>query len=91
MRFKIGHTDIMTRRELRGDTSIPRPVESDAVFASIANIQYGALIKYYDGVVCLFVYASEAEFKQHATQFGKVSREKEEDFCQILWSSQPIR
>ena len=82
MRFKIGHTDIMTRRELRGDTSIPRPVESDAVFASVANIQYGALIRYSDGVTDLYVYASIKEFIDHTQQFT----DGYED-CQILWSS----
>lgn len=88
MRFKIGHTDIMTRRELMGDTSIPRPVESDAVFASIANIQYGALVKYFDGVVAFYVYKSEAEFKQHTPQFVDPDYPK---YCDVLWSSQPIR
>ena len=88
MRFKIGHTDIMTRRELKGDTSIPRPVESDAVFASIANIQFGALVRYSDGVTDLYVYRSEVEFKQHTEQFTVGDKLY---YAKILWSSQPIR
>ena len=87
MRFKIGHTDIMTRRELRGDTSIPRPVESDVVFASISNIQYGLLVRYSDGVTDLYVYRSEVEFKQHTQQFI----DGDKGYAKILWSSQPIR
>lgn len=82
MRFKIGHTDIMTRRELKGDTSIPRPVESDAVFASVANIQYGALVQYSDGVTDLYVYASIKEFYQHIEQFYSGTKD-----CEVIWRS----